>query len=517
MRFLVHRSDFALEQAAADGPFQLSASTSVNTLKQQFFGLLGELGELKQVDDTSPPEELKQFCAAPDTLYAAVHGEPPEHTPCRLLRHSLGGLMVPGGFLNGWEFRPGTTNMVTSQRQMQQLQQGLGRACPELGVLTPGMDTSLFHLPEQCQRSARGGFKLLYSGRFIANKGLTQTVRALNLWPISGASLTLVGSYEPDFFLYHSNATHATFPSFFAREVLERSPHLPVHVEAARPRAALAQVYQEADCFVYASFHEDENFGLAPREAILCGLPAVVTDLCGLGQLDATSGGALATYPSLAGVRFSLRALRDRIAGIAERSPAERRASAQADAALVRAECDQNSARASLRHAVEQLLKQPVSPAPTGGWRSKDRWDRLVELGPPSFAHAERQRSAPIPDGLYVDGTGFPPDGRWFSDAHFMQAIQGLYTTFPTPPRAEKNMVYRGFWRIALWQEERALVEFGFPGPRICRFQADEWRSLVSCVKLNGSVEPFLHPSTVDQLKPVQRLIDLGFVVPDNL
>lgn len=517
MRFLLPKEDRSTTGSNNPEAAMLNASTSVNGLKDELFALLSELGELQEIPDGPPTEVFKRTCAEDGVVVAAVHGDPPDETPCRLLRHSLGSLMVPGGFLGGWEFRDATTNVVTSTRQVQQLQRGLGRACPHLGILIPGMNTSLFHLPEQRRQAPEQEFRLLYAGRFIANKGIAQTVRALNLWPITGARLTLVGAFEPDFFLYHSNATHSTFPSFFAREVLGRSPHMPIAVQDALPRSALAQAYAEADCFVYPSFHEDENFGMAPREAILCGTPAVVSDLCGLGQLQACSGGTLRTYPSLAGVRYSLHELRQRLAAVAVRSAAEREAHAAADAALVLAECDRAKARASLRTAVHDLLQRPVGPAPTGGWRSKDRWDRLVQLGPPSLAHAEQQKSAPIPEGLYVDGTGFPSEGRWFSDAHFMQAIQGLYTTYARPPETVIGAHYRGFWRVGLWAEERALVEFGFPGMRAYRFGTADWRSLCSTASPEAGGEPVFKPTTPQQCRMLQPLIDLGYLVPDIL
>ena len=62
------------------------------------------------------------------------------------------------------------------------------------------------------------------------------------------------------------------------------------------------------------SFHEDEALGYAAHEAVLCGLPAIVTDWCGLGQLgNINKNRKISTYASLGGVRYSLYELRKKI------------------------------------------------------------------------------------------------------------------------------------------------------------------------------------------------------------
>ena len=131
-------------------------------------------------------------------------------------------------------------------------------------------------------------------------------VRSLNIWPTKNTQLTLVGDFETDFFIYQSNATHTTFKDFFSREIIHRSRNLKINVNSAVEPCELKKFYWNSDCFVYPSFHEDENFGQAPREAMLCGIPSVVTDFCGLGQLRDSKGGIINTYPTLGGVRYSL-------------------------------------------------------------------------------------------------------------------------------------------------------------------------------------------------------------------
>jgi len=519
MRFLVHQEDFRIDSPVLSGEAsqKLSASTSVNKLKLEFFETLREFGELIQIGDDTDRPYLQELCLEEKTIYVSMHGDPPDGLYCRLLNHSLGSFLLSGGFLRGWNLIESTVNLVTSSKQKYQMAHGLGNSCPHLGVFTPGIENELFYLSEESKRTTpKKNFRITYSGRLIANKGIAQAVRALNLWPISGANLQLIGDFEPEFFLYHSNAYHTTFPLFFQREVIDKSPYLTISPKGAMPREGLRGEYWKSDCFIYPSFHEDENFGLAPREAVLSGLPAVVSDFCGLGTLGNTSVFAIKTYPSLAGVRFSLRELADSIHKIKNRIREETLLNASNDAAFVKKECDRTMSKNDLAEAIDSLMQKPIGPPPIGGWRSKDRVDRWEKSGNKLFERAVHLKDELPLDGLYVDGTGFTPEGRLFSDAHFMQAIQSLYTTIPLPPEAEKNKVYRGFWRIGLWAEENAIVEFGFPGPRVFRLSPNEFSILKNCGFSTNLEEIAFQPKTVPQLILIQKLIDLGYVVPDE-
>ena len=123
---------------------------------------------------------------------------------------------------------------------------------------------------------------------------------------------------------------------------------------------------------------------------------------------------------------------------------------------------------------------------------------------------------SPIPNDLYVDGTGDLGCGL-FSEPHFLTAVQSIYTSFPETPKAIKGCRYIGFWRIAVWQEEMALVEFGYPGPRVKRFDKKDWQQLSGSINygINGEVE--FRPKSENEMKLIQNLIELGYLVPDKL
>lgn len=46
----------------------------------------------------------------------------------------------------------------------------------------------------------------------------------------------------------------------------------------------LRKIYNAADCFISLSTHNDEDYGMAPAEAIMCGLQLVLTDWGGYGS-----------------------------------------------------------------------------------------------------------------------------------------------------------------------------------------------------------------------------------------
>lgn len=517
IHFLVHKNDFDINSINEINVVnsKLDANTSVSTLKLDFFRALSQIGELVQIDDSTNADTLQSQCLKDNVIYAAVHAEPPPEISCRFLNHSLGGFMLPGGFLSGWEHRDATMNVVTSEKQKSQMQKGLGRACPKVCVYTPSIDNKVFTLDRNLVKSENEEFSITYAGRFISNKGIAQTIRALNIWSIKNSRLKLIGDFEQDFFIYHSNATHTTFPSFFNREVLGKNKSINIDLLGVLKEDNLFYELKNSDCFVYPSFHEDENFGYAPREAMLSGIPSVVSDFCGLGQLSGSKGAVLNTYPTLGGVRYSLKELRDQLYAISKWNNSKNSENALLNHCFIQSETSREKAFESLKKGVYQLLKEKPGTPPEGGWRSKKRIDRLVKLCPEKFKEAVDEKDNPIIDGLYVDGTGFCPEQNWYSEPHFLKSIQSLYTTLPSSPPVMKGRVYRGFWRVSIWEEENAIVEFGFPGPRIKRFNKYDFEVLRSCVTKITKKEIEFKPNCNHSIRLIELLVELGYLVPD--
>lgn len=525
MRILVNEAefDFQTHKNGFNNRIDINSNTSVNDVKAHFFETLEEIGSIIKISNDIEINELQNLCNQSDVIFASFHEEPPISIACRLLKHTKGGLMLTGGFLNRWTFMKTTMNIVTSQQQAKQLNKALGKSAPLVAVFTPRINANYFRLPSEIEKKKakklnklkEETFHLIFAGRFIANKGITQIIRALNLLTEKKIRLTLVGNFEQDFFIYQSNATHATFPVFFEREVINKTQNFELVCLPSMKHEDLRDLFWSADCFVYPSFHEDENFGLAPREAILSGIPVIVSDFCGLGNLVNCNGIAIKTYPSLGGVRYSIKELANAINIISNRIIEENKKIAFKDSKFVQNECSIKISKKELKTAMEQLLKMPVREKPEGGWRSKIRFDNWMNDAPKIFKDTILKAEEKQPDGLYVDGVGYANESC-FSESHFLKAIQSIYTTYPNIPQAKKNSTYRGFWRLSLLESENAVIEFGFPGPRVLRFNQTEFELLKSCTTFLSNNDILFKPKDDKQLIVIQKILELGYLVPDD-
>lgn len=526
IKIFVDENEFDFEKRARpqSGVFQLDSETSVSKLKAHYFETLAELGEIVKFSrsDTSSKGPLSNALQESNSLLASFH-EPPPDLACRLLQHTKGGLMLPGGFLGAWTFREATVSLVETVRQKKQIERAWGSLPLKLGVFAQRLATDLFFpAADRMEKLDRFDgdhcnteFNLVYAGRLIPNKGISQLVRALNLWPISKIKLTLIGSYEPEFLISQAGVNCPHFESWFSREVLARNSTVSIHQTPPVSQATLAKVFRDSDVFLYPSFHEDEASGNAAHEAVLCGLPAIVTDWCGLGQLGRNNrGGALPTYATLGGVRYSLFSLRQQIGSVCSRERSTTQSMVEKDVDWVLSTYDPNWMRNSLRTASDGLTKMPVAPPLAGGWRCPDRLERIATHGPAPFRDAVSASHAFTPDGLYVDGTGY--ECNEYSEAHLLRAIQGLYTTWPEPPKLKTGIRLHGFWRVALWGDERALVELGFPGPRLLRFSIADWLVVLSSASFSQGGEVTFKVEDYRSAVVFQRAIDLGYLVPDD-
>jgi len=522
MQFAVFKTDLNMKDFshARGKRFNLDASTSVAQQKGHLLETLEELGDVLPIDLKIKRADYKALCSRPDTIIVTIHQPLPwSKVPRRILLHSLGDYMLTDVYFDQEHFAPNTINLMTSRLQADRIKKHLQQASPGLGVFTPRLKVKDFYPPSRAQKKAArqkiglaDGIKhIVYAGRWLATKGICQVIRALNLWPMEDVRISLAGNFEPGFMLSQTQSSHNTFADFFEREVTGRNSRIALEMFKAHGPDALRQLLWSADLFVYPSIHEDENFGMAPREAVLCGVPVVVSDFCGLGQLGRGVGGLLATYPTLAGPRYSLKRLRDLIAGGFATTQEE----LNKNTGFVTKECDPGLARADLKSSAEALLRQPlINDLPSPKHARSELLANLLRYADSGILQAVIEKKRPLPAGLLVDGTG--SFNKEFSYPRFLSAVQGFYTTVDKPAAVEPGSVLRGFWRLALWKEEKALVEIGFPGPRLKRYDQDDWSALTSCVQVTAGQEIEVCPITSLQLGLAQELIDLGYLVPDK-
>ena len=519
MRFAVYESEIGCpsRSSAINEHSQIDANTSVGQHQSHFFQTLSKLGEIVSLKESTTLYEVSAICDCDDVIFAGFHESVPDSISCRFLQHSKGSLMLPGGFLDVWTFNDSTINIVTTHLQSAQVQNGLRDTAPKTEVFVPRIDSNFIDAYEELNEpealKTRNSKKhIVYAGRWIANKGICQSVRALNIWPLQGAEFTLIGSYERNFPIQWCNSNNSGFPEFFQKECLGRNKFLHVHMHSAMSPRQLRKFYTKADAFIYPSFHEDENFGMAPREAILCGLPAVVSDLSGLGEIGRFQGQYMVkTFPTLAGIRYSLLDLRNQIMHAVTGLPARARTEA---AAKIFSECNEINSQKSLLSACEKLLsRKPVAPS-FPGWRSQERFNRWAAVAPEAFKRSVSLRNTPLPTGLYhLDHT--PSGNGWYCEAHFFQAIQSLYTTFPTSPCVSVGNTYRGFWRVGLDVLSHSIVEYGYPGERRLGLSSRDWNLVEQSAKMLPNDEIEFTCRNDQSVKPLQCLVDMGYLVPD--
>jgi hypothetical protein len=70
---------------------------------------------------------------------------------------------------------------------------------------------------------------------------------------------------------------------------------------------------------------------------------------------------------------------------------------------------------------------------------------------------------------------------------------------------------------VRLWEEEKALVEFGFPGPRILRFEKDDWGLVKAASSKIAKDETSFHPRDEKTCAALQLAVDMGYLVPDDI
>ena len=292
-----------------------------------------------------------------------------------------------------------------------------------------------------------------------------------------------------------------------------RNQSLSISIEQAVPPEELAKEYKSGRVFLYPSFHEDENYGLAPREAALSGAIPVVSDICGLGEFGRTVGcECIDTWPTLGGIRYSLRQLASKVSKMLSQEEKPRQLKSEANWDYLNPDNYQDNVE-KLRQQLISHASTPAIPAPKGGWRCPERQKYLTQRGPRVFRKPLSEKNKAEPAGLNVDGLGiFNP---LYSASEFLAAIQGLYTTWPVPPKVTKGLQLHGFWRIGLWDQEKALVEFGYPGPRFLLYSSEEWTSLRLMTAHAGNDEIKITPKTEAQASILQQAVDFGYLVPD--
>ena len=521
MKFYILERDYSgVFKKKQEDSFKVNQGTAVIAYKKWFFGCLNRFGKIIPISEKIEREEkkLKRLLGKSDAIFVSVNFLLEKNliskVPHRLLWLSLGSLLLPH-YLYNFKYLPSAqVDLVSTQFQMDRIKFCLGNLAPEMAFFSNKVDTDYYTLPDNKQRlKARkkqgireGQLHIIYAGRWIVTKGICQLIRSLDIWPVSdNIVFTLVGNIEEEFGLAFSFAQHKTFSHFFNEEILRNKQRPWLRFQEAKDKQELRDLFWSADLFVNLSIQPDEDFGVTPRQAMACGLPVVTTNFCGLRPLaDNMPWKGIDTYPTLFGCRFSLRQFR----ALLQRAILERNwLSNQQYRNFVLKECNPKILKDNLKKAISYLLKRPAEKALDLEKNERDIKRQLFNVVDNRVFKYFVDTRKELPPGAYVYGDG---------PLHYAFPVaQGIYSAMSAPPKVEKNSKWRGFFRIAFWDKEKALIEFGYPGPRIRRYPKKLWNSLVKCAHSFKPEEYLIIPRDKDQIAVVQELVDLGYLVPE--
>lgn len=522
-KFYVFQNDIQSISCQADPKDELllNYGTSVNTYKQHFFTSLREFGDLIVLNDADPsPEEIKKL-KEPGAVVAFVHyfGEMKpffSQLKLRLLHLSLGAPLLPKVYTMKL-LSTAQVELVSTEFIRRRLETVFHDLFPKTFVFAPHVDTEFFVPPTAEQREAarirygirEGKTHLIYVGRKIVTKGICQLIRMLDARPIPDLVLTVVGNFDEEDSIYISMATHKTFPDYFRQEILRGKRREWLIQKPSLGRDALRELFWSADLYAYPSISPDENFGIASWEAAACGLPVVVTNFGGLHDLaEYMPWKGVETYPSFQGARFGLRSFYE---CLQEAILACRMLPEPMIQQKIRKTVSPEINRANLAAALEYLYQTPAEPlfSPEAARQSlkKALTKSIRRQAYDLFAFGRTGSTRPKPGMTFYGDVWNKPN--W-------PLIYGLYAAADLPPDVQPHTSWRGFFRTAPWHAEKALIEFGFPGPRIKRYSAMEWETLMACAQDTGNNDYLFLPENGEQAYLVQELVNLGYLTSDE-
>jgi glycosyltransferase involved in cell wall biosynthesis len=140
---------------------------------------------------------------------------------------------------------------------------------PRAEIIFPGLSPTEFPLLVEVPDHP-WGWRLLWVGRVIEEKGIETAIHALSLLPLN-ATLEIVGMVHP---VYHQHL-----------EALATTLGVASRLSfSLASRQQMRQRYQQADVTLFTSKIEHEAFGLVPLEAMASGCPVIATGVGGSGE-----------------------------------------------------------------------------------------------------------------------------------------------------------------------------------------------------------------------------------------
>jgi glycosyltransferase involved in cell wall biosynthesis len=180
------------------------------------------------------------------------------------------------------------------------------------------VDTSHFNYDQEKRLQGRKKYQILneefvflYTGRISLQKNVIELVQsfisAKNTLGLS-AKLLLAGPFDDMGAPYLGlKSSHGSYQQQLVQLLSDLDENESVKYVGNHTTSSLPELYNVADCFVSTSTHNDEDFGMSPAEALICGLPLILTDWAGYSSFNFEEDEEIC---SLVPVNFEERSLR---------------------------------------------------------------------------------------------------------------------------------------------------------------------------------------------------------------
>ena len=204
--------------------------------------------------------------------------------------------------LTNAEFRPCDRLWVTCSRDAEMLSHEESDIAERTVILPLGYDESMF---KPSIKSQQGNPVIGFVGRLIPQKGALEAIQ------IAYQAAKLLGKRLR--FILVGDFVHYKRLGFIGNELVETitrtmsiaSKWLDFEWIRAARHKDMPTIYRKMNVFLFPSRLLDENFGLAPVEAMACGIPVLTTDWGGLAE-TVPERNRIPTYATISGPRFSL-------------------------------------------------------------------------------------------------------------------------------------------------------------------------------------------------------------------
>ncbi len=195
-------------------------------------------------------------------------------------------------------FKSVKAQAVTSQVQMEKLEQLYKFTAGNIDIIPPGVDVHRFHLPESDERIAKTDLPDRYIfclSRIDSNKGHDLLLNAFDRVRNDIPDVHLViggGSPKPE-------QRELDVLKTIKKIINDKGIDDKVRIIGYVPDDLLVSLYQQAELFVLPSIFEP--FGMTAQEAMACGTPVVASKLGGIRSVISSGDNGLLIDPSDAG------------------------------------------------------------------------------------------------------------------------------------------------------------------------------------------------------------------------